>query len=105
VVVVSYLLYKQGLKQLFRRKIIEQSKRSSHSAYFFFMLAGLLLGSFFCFYIFKQWTPQLKLELQILLTTGVSILIGELMYWRNNHMIQQIIVVQGKSHEVTKEKD
>lgn len=90
VMLLAYLFYRQGIRQLFKSRILNSSK-ADFFAYAFFMLAGLLLGTLSSLSIMLLWTQFFIPVVQIVTSSLSSIIIGEWMYRRNKYIIQKTV--------------
>jgi uncharacterized membrane protein YfcA len=99
VIFVAYYMYRQGIRQLFKSRIDNNNATSDHLAYMFFMIAGLITGSFFTLYLLSLWLDYATIMVQIILSTVASIIIGEYMYIKNRNLIYKIITPQTKENE------
>lgn len=96
VILISYLIYRQGMRQLFKSRIME-SRRADHIAYSLFMLAGLILGTFFSISLILMWMDSTHRGIQIIVSVITSISIGEWLYLRNKHLVYKMIAPQSKN--------
>jgi uncharacterized protein YacL len=95
VILISYLMYRQGMRQLFKSRIMD-SRKADHIAYSLFMLTGLVLGSFFSISLILMWMESSHRAIQIIVSVITSISIGEWLYLRNKHLIYKMISPQSK---------
>jgi hypothetical protein len=95
VLFISYLIYRQGLRSLFKSRISENIN-SDHIAYGCFMLTGLIMGSYLTLYAISEWMSPLSVIPHIAIISCVSILLGEGLYHRNKYLIYKIISPQTK---------
>jgi Zn-dependent protease with chaperone function len=95
VIFISYLMYRQGMRQLFKSRILE-NRKADHIAYSLFMLSGLLLGSYFSLSLIFLWTESTHEGIQIVVAFITSISAGEWMYLRNKHLVYKMISPQSK---------
>jgi len=98
VLFLSYMMYRQGIRQLFKSRLFS-SLKADHVAYMFFMLAGLSLGTLSTLSIIYNWRPETSINAQIILAGLTSILLGEWMYRRNKNLIYKLISPQQQSNE------
>jgi hypothetical protein len=95
VMFLSYIFYRQGIRQLFKSRIF-QSNRADHVAYALFMISGLFLGSLFCLSILFLWFPETPLAFIVLFSSVTSIISGEWMYRKNKRIIEKTVKTDQK---------
>jgi uncharacterized membrane protein len=95
VIMLSYLMYRQAMRQLFKSRILNNMK-ADHVAYALFMLSGLLLGSFFSLSLIPMWPDSVHSIVQIGVSFICSIFIGEWLYNRNRYLVHKMIAPQTK---------
>lgn len=86
---ISYALYLQGIKFLFKSKLFA-SKNASLIAYIMLMLSGVVVIE----YIFIKGIPYLfnLTNWQLIFTTTItSIIAGEIIYYRNYKIVNRVI--------------
>jgi hypothetical protein len=95
VILVSYVTYRQGMRQLFKSRIMD-SRKADHIAYSLFMLTGLFIGTFFSISLILTWMESSQMGIQIIVAAITSISIGEWLYLRNKHLVYKMISPQSK---------
>jgi len=91
---LSYLFYLQGIRFLFKSKILS-NKYAEHIAYIFLMLSGVSVGEFLTLTIFPSFFTLSKWEL-IILATIISIITGEFTYRRYRKLVKRVVITEKK---------
>ncbi|WP_025026764.1 hypothetical protein [Caldalkalibacillus mannanilyticus] len=99
VILVSFIVYRQGIRYLFKSRIMDNNKKADHFAYTAFMITGVIVGSYFTLSFLHNWFPATPVYLQIIVTFVSCILIGEGMYHRNKNLIYKIISFEEKKEK------
>lgn len=93
IVGISYIFYINGLRLLFRSKLLA-NKIASLYAYILLMLSGVTVSEYLSIKYLPYFFEFTKIEL-IIVTTTISIITGELIYYRNYKIVKKI-VARGK---------
>lgn len=94
IVGLSYILYIEGLRLLIRSKLLE-NKNASLYAYILLMLSGITVGEYLSIKYLPYFFDLSKVEL-IILTAIISIIAGELIYYRNYKLVKKIVAREKK---------
>lgn len=89
VIGLSYIFYIEGLRLLFRSKLLS-NKNASLYAYILLMLSGVTISEYLSLKYLPYFFELSKVEL-ILSTTIISIVAGELIYFRNYKLVKKIV--------------
>ncbi|GBF11703.1 hypothetical protein [Tepidibacillus sp. HK-1] len=92
---LSYLFYRQGIRYLFKSRLLSDN-RSEHFAYIFLMLSGVALGEYLSLTVIESLFNYLTTWEMIVITTFVSISSGEYVYYRNNKLVQRVVMNEKK---------
>ncbi|GAB7387513.1 hypothetical protein BSNK01_13500 [Bacillaceae bacterium] len=90
----AYIAYRQGVRQLFRSKFIDEGA-SDWPAYALFMLSGLLLGDLIALSLLQEFGETSQL-VQSVSGSLLSIFIGESFYHRNLRLLRKIACPKNK---------
>ncbi|WP_202080004.1 hypothetical protein [Caldalkalibacillus salinus] len=94
---LTYLFYRQGIRQLFKSRIFD-SQKSDHLAYALFMFAGLMLGTLSSLAILHLIEVHIAVLWKVVIASLTSILLGEWMYHRNRHLVHRAVDPQEDQH-------
>ncbi|GAA0360607.1 hypothetical protein [Bacillus horti] len=87
---LSYLFYRQGIRQLFKSRLLKDMK-ADFFAYSFLMITGLLLGTLSSFAVLWLLVEVYHPVLQVVVASLCSIFIGEFLYRRNKYLIKKTL--------------
>lgn len=94
IVGLSYIFYIEGLRLLLRSKLLA-NKNASLYAYILLMLSGVTVGEYLSIKYLPYFFNLSKMEL-IISSTIISIIAGELIYYRNYKLVKKIVAREKK---------
>lgn len=96
IVGLSYIFYIEGLRLLLRSKLLA-NKNAALYAYILLMLSGVIIGEYLSIKYLPYYFNLSKMEL-ILSSTIISIIAGELVYYRNYKLVRKIVAGEKKRY-------